>query len=144
MNQARYRSLVLLTFTLCFTSAFIDILVPGLLSLELAEAQKVIYSASSGGGHGLANLLAWVASIAMPIAMLGLWRFSVWGPKFGVLATLLLVAANAMLGGIAVSGVAFAIHTFSWLTWGAALLVPFLNPYSSWFKHSTHTAAVSV
>jgi hypothetical protein len=144
MNQARYRSLVLVTFTLCLVSAFIDILVPGLLAPELAEAQKVLYSAASGGWHVLANFLALAASIAMITAMLGLWRFSAWAPKFSLLATLLLVAANSMLGGVAVSGVAFAIHTVSWLTWGTALLVPFLSPYSSWFKHTAQAAPVAV
>ena len=143
MTQSQYRTLVLVTFALCWSSALVDFLFPSLLTDELLRAKISLNLQWTGASAVAFMLLSLTSTIVMTAAMYGLWSFKTWGPKLALFATALPLLVVMQYGGMVQSGVAYSLHVASWLTWSASLLIPFLNPYSTWFKTVQPTPAIA-
>ncbi|RVU47058.1 hypothetical protein [Rubrivivax rivuli] len=143
MTQSQFRNLVLVTFALCWTSALVDFLFPSLLTDELLRAKNSLNQQWTGTSAVAFMLLSLTSTVLMTAAMYGLWSFKTWGPKLALFATVLPLLVVMQYGGLVQSGVAYSLHAASWLTWGASLLIPFLSPYSTWFKTAQPTPAIA-
>ena len=143
MTQSQYRTLVLVTFALFWSSALVDFLLPSLLTDELLRAKNSLNQQWTGASAVALMLLSLTSTMVMTAAMYGLWSFKTWGPRLALFATVLPLIVVMQYGGLVQSGVAYSIHFASWLTWGASLLIPFLNPYSTWFKTVQPSPAIA-
>ena len=143
MTQSHYRSLVTVTLALGLASALVDFLFPSLLTDELLRAKISLNQQWTGASAVAFMLLSLTSSIVMTSAMYGLWSFKTWAPRLALFATVLPLIVVMQYGGLVQSGVAYSLHIASGLTWGASLLIPFLSPYSSWFKTTQDTPAIA-
>ena len=134
MTQSQYRALVVATLVLGISAAALDFIVPTLLPEPFHTAQTAIdetvkwSSLSIGLLFGIPGAGLWLAGTC------GLFFFRRWAPRIALAGTLLSLVGGALFGATAQSGVSLALGAASSYLWGAALLLPFLPQYASWFQ----------
>ena len=129
MTPLVYRFLIAASTVLGLAGAMLDVLVPSLLPAALTaatEAQEPLNSTAwllVGGAIAVAGLAA----------MVGLWLFRPWAPRWALVTTALSVALFVPQGANAVSGWSMALTDLSSILWGAVLALTFFSPLSARF-----------
>lgn len=132
MTPLVYRLLIVASTVLGLGGGMLDVLVPALLPAAFTaamEAQEPLDSTAwllVGGAIGLAGLGA----------LVGLWLFRPWAPRWALVTTALSVALFVPQGANAVSGWSMVLTDLSSMLWGAVLALTFFSPLSARFARA--------
>jgi hypothetical protein len=129
MTPPVYRLLIAASTVLGFAGALLDVLMPSLLPAAFTAAME-----AQAPLHSNAWLLVGgVVAVAGLAAMVGLWLFRPWAPRWALVTTALSVALFVTQGATAVSGWSTALTDLSSMLWGAVLALTFFSPLSARF-----------
>lgn len=112
----------------------IDLVLPGLVSLDLRSAKEVHDQGLSDVyvlGFTAAFVIAFIPTVA---SIYGLFRLRSWAPKWAVVTTVLGLVLIAFGIPSVQSGLAMAFMYLSSYMWGAVLLICYWKPKSIWPK----------
>ena len=129
MTPLVYRLLIAASTVLGFAGPLLDVLMPSLLPAAFTaamEAQDPLHSNAW-------LLVGGVVAVAGLAAMVGLWLFRPWAPRWALATTALSVAFIVLQGANAVSGWSMALTDLSSMLWGAVLALTFFSPLSARF-----------
>lgn len=142
MTPTAFRILIVCSILLGFASSLLDLLLPGLLSGELAAAieneplpalfddQAVVV--------GIASVVALIAGIASTI---GLFLFRHWGRSASLWLSFAALLLYPLFGATVYSGWAASLFELSSMTWGAVLALAYFSPLAARFGKAAQTAA---
>jgi hypothetical protein len=129
MTPLVYRLLIAASTALGLAGAMLDVLLPALLPAAFTAAMEAQGSLDSTAWLLVGGAIA-VAGLA---AMVGLWLFRPWAPRWALATTALSVAIFVPQGANAVSGWSMALTDLSSMLWGAVLALTFFSPLSARF-----------
>lgn len=133
MTQSNYKLIVFLSLVVGIAAGGVDHVFPALLPegasefLEQTVPDEPTWEIVTLGFLGLGMLIMALAGTY------GLYRFRPWAPRVALLSTVGAVVASVLMGPSVVSGVSAALGYVSSALWGAALILPYLDEYRTWF-----------
>ena len=133
MTKTQYRTLLLLSFAVGIVGGLLDILLPSLVADALRQAQAAHDAELSLARLLLASTFALPGVGMMFISTYGLYQFKPWAPRVGLIGTALALLSSPAFGTGVQSGISASISFAASYLWGAALVLPLVAPYNSWF-----------
>ena len=132
MTPARYRTLIAVSILLGLAGGALDVLLPSLLPQAFTTAMEVEDPLASP----VLLQVTLVAAVATLAAVIGLWLFRPWAPRWALLTSVLSLPIYVLQGANAFSGWSMMLVDLSSMTWGAVLALTFFSPLRGRFAHA--------
>ena len=132
MTPAGYRALIAVSILLGLAGGALDVLVPSLLPQAFTTAMEVEDPFASP----VLLQVTLVAAVATLAAVIGLWLFRPWAPRWALLTSVLGMPICVLQGANAFSGWSMMLVDLSSMTWGAVLALTFFSPLRGRFAHA--------
>jgi hypothetical protein len=132
VTPAGYRALIAVSILLGLAGGALDVLVPSLLPQAFTTAMEVEDPFASP----VLLQVTLVAAVATLAAVIGLWLFRPWAPRWALLASVLGMPICVQQGANAFSGWSMMLVDLSSMTWGAVLALTFFSPLRGRFAHA--------
>lgn len=133
MNRNQYRITLVTSLVTGFCGVGLELVFPELLSAQLRKANDLQAETAATWQLLAASIAGGISLIWSLASVYGLYQFRAWAPKSALAATGLGIVAVALMGSFAQSGAASAFSMMASYLWGICILLPFIEPYSSWF-----------
>ena len=131
-----FRGFIVLGVLLSVLGAAVDLLVPGSVPAELAEAYASVSAIEDATLISLAGLSVFALALAIVgiVALIGLYFFKRWGRRLSLAITVISVLIYPALGPAVYSGWALMLTVSSVMLWGAVLAMAYFSVLQSRFE----------
>jgi hypothetical protein len=133
MNRKHYRIALVTSLVTGFCGVGLELIFPELLSEQLRKANELQAETAATWQLLAASIAGGVSFIWSLASVYGLYQFRAWAPKSALASSGLGIVAVALMGSVAQSGATSAFSMVASYLWGICILLPFIEPYSSWF-----------
>lgn len=132
MTPARYRALIAVSILLGLAGGALDLLVPSLLPPAFTTAME----AEDPFASPVLLQVVLVAAVATLAAVVGLWLFRPWAPRWALLTSAFSMPIYVLQGANMFSGWSMMLVDLSSMTWGAVLALTFFSPLRGRFARA--------
>lgn len=136
MTSSQFRILLIASTILGILGGAVDLLIPGILPEHFAKAQELEDNTLSNFVVFGGLVVALVLLVGTVLAVVGLYRFRTWAPRFALALTALGFLITPAFGATAQSGLAVALMELACTLWGAVLTLAYFSPIASQFERN--------